>query len=179
MTPSDSLPDSSGLQPSALYQKSPPCFRMGPKGSPQLTRPLSRHVAPGTPEEPRADLPVLHPGMLASPLKYRVALPNLVFTRLRIGSLSLQPAGSRRLLTETLSGRLDTPVTGMRPAPRYGADRYLPRSAPCSRLDRTCLRWALISAIPFSWSAQNRPRQAGNSRHRWILTCRYCLSRSS
>jgi hypothetical protein len=160
MTPSDSLPDSPGFRPSALYQKSPPCFTsMGPKGSPQLTHPLSRHVAPDTPEEPRADLPVLHPGVLASPLRYRVALLNLVFTRLHLGSLALRPAGSRRLLQETLSGRLDTPVTGMRPAPHYGADRYLPRSAPFSRLERTCLRWALTSEEP-SFAIQSRSSPA-------------------
>ena len=129
-TPSQALPDLG----SALYQESLPYFfSRGPRGPPQLTRPLSRHVAPDTPEEPRAASPVLHPEIPASPLRYRVALPNSVFTRLRLGSL--QPAGSRRLLPETLSGRLDAPVAGMHPAP-YGADRHLPRSAPSSRLER-------------------------------------------
>ena len=99
MTPSDSLPDSPGFRTlpytrSLLHTSS----GMGPEGPPQLTRPLSRHVAPDTPEEPRAASPVLYPEILASPLRYRVALPNLVFTRLHIGSLALQPAGSRRLL---------------------------------------------------------------------------------
>ena len=73
-------------------------FDMGLIGSPQLTRPLSRHAAPDTPEEPRAS-PVLVPEILASPLKYRVALLNLTFTRLHAGSLALRPAGLRRLLS--------------------------------------------------------------------------------
>ena len=88
---------------------------MGPEGPPQLTRPLSRHVAPDTPEEPRAASPVLHPEILASPLKYRVALLSLIFTRLHLGSLALQPAGSRRLPREDFVGPL-----------RYTRYRYAP-----------------------------------------------------
>ena len=139
MTPSDSLSHSIGLRLSPYTNRLLLTHQSkGARGPPQLTRPLSRHVAPDTPEESRAASPVLYPEMLASPLRYRVALPNLVFTRLLLGSLALQPAGSRRLLTETLSGRLDTSVTGMHPTPRYGADRQLPRSAPCSRREKTC-----------------------------------------
>ena len=118
MTPSDSLPDSPGFRLSALYQKSPLCIQStGPEGPPQLTRPLSRHVTPDTPEESRADTPVLHPEMLASPLKYRVALLTSVFTRLLIGSLALRPAGSRRPLQEALSGRLDGKRYHLPPGP--------------------------------------------------------------
>ena len=39
------------------------------KGPPQLTSVLSRHVAPGTPEESRAALPILYPEILASPVR--------------------------------------------------------------------------------------------------------------
>jgi len=55
MAPSDSLPSSPGLR-SQPYTRSllPRFFSRGLEGPPQLTRPLSRHVAPDTPEESRA-----------------------------------------------------------------------------------------------------------------------------
>jgi hypothetical protein len=56
MAPSDSLPSFPRTSAPALYRGPPPRVpHGGSKGPPQLTRPLARHVAPDTPEEPRAD----------------------------------------------------------------------------------------------------------------------------
>ncbi len=99
---------------------------------------------------------VLHPMILASPLKYRVALLSLVFTRLHLGSLALRPAGLRCLLLETLSHRSGSERYRSYPIPRYGADKQLPRSAPFSRLEQRALRWALTGVTP-SFSSSRTP----------------------
>ena len=98
MTPSDSLPNSLRFRLCLILRIFSMPFGKGLTGSPQLTRPLSRHAIPDTPEEPRATS-VLIPEIMASPLKYRVALLNLTFTRLHLGSRVLRPAGSHRLLS--------------------------------------------------------------------------------
>jgi hypothetical protein len=132
----------------------------GPSGSPQLIHPLSRHVAPDTPEELRAErrsyipecwLPRSNSGSPSSDWSLRGYVQ--VHSRYDL-PVCIAP------LKETLSGRLDDSVTARHPAPCYGADRQLPRLALCSQLERRTLSWALIWPRQFWRSGTFLPRSS-------------------
>ena len=82
------------------------------KGLPCYPAWLSLRVTPATPEvRPLSLLIVVHNRRISLPLTSRGSAASLIITRLRKGSLSLQPAGLLDSLNEPLSGNLMLRVT--------------------------------------------------------------------
>ena len=148
MTPSDSPSCSVGLRLSLIPTVSSGLVHPGTRGPPQLTRCLSRHAIPDTPEEPRAvyvcptSRDAGFPDEIAGrPPQFGLYEATCRFTRVTTCRFASPPE-------ETLSGRLGSSVTTYYPAPCYGADRQLPRLAPRSQQEGRALSWALTSPTP-------------------------------